>query len=320
MLWEYPACGSCGKKTFSVVWDNITSWEHEGSFRLVKCSNCGLSYYHPRPTRSKIGQYYPKSSYWGCDVGKAVLNSEWREKRDKLFAPLYQLILKRKNKGTILDIGAGTGVFLSKFQELGWKVDGVELSKEAVNFSKKVHRVSLKAGDFLDYHFPKESFDVVTLNNSLEHLFSPLKTLKVISKVIKKGGIVVITVPNVNSLGLRIFGKKWYALQPPRHLYHFSPETLAKMLANAGFKALGTNHWYWEHNYYSFFESFRFFMSPRFKQKEGGGLASAEYRKRLSLKKETGKILIKLLSFVLTIIGSLTKKSEYFYLYAVKQE
>lgn len=315
---EFPLCDICGSKSNTVVWNDLTSWEHEGIFRIVKCSICGLMYTSPRPIPSEIGKYYPVESYWGTDVRVSTKKNMFIE-RKRAYEQLFSYVDSYKKSGSILDIGAGTGMFLSYFKEKGWKTDGIELSKEAVSFAKKTFDITLKKGDFLDYHFPKNSLDVVVLNNALEHLYSPRKTLEEVYSCLKKGGIIIITVPNVNSIGLKLFGKNWHALQPPRHLYHFSPSTLSRLITQIGFTFTGENHWYFTHNFYTIFESFRFTISPRFKKNAKGGLVTAEYKKQFSLKKEVGKIFTRALSLGIVLLGSSLNKSEVFTIYATKK-
>lgn len=316
---EFPICTNCNSSDYVLIWDDLRTWEYKGVFRIVKCSNCDLIFLNPRPILERIGKYYQTDSYWGRDINKNETNSNFQKERQVSYGHLYSLINKFKKKGSILDIGAGTGMFLSYFKELGWHVDGLDLSKAAVNYAKKEFNIHLKCGDFQNYNFSPKTFDVISLNNSLEHLYNPFKTLQKIKRIIKDDGLLIITIPNIESVGAKIFGKHWRSLDPPRHLYHFSEKTIIKMLHKAGFEKLGSNHWYWVHNYYSIFESFRYNISPRFALKKEGGLANIRYKKKFSLKKEVGKIFFSFLSGIIAVIGSATKKSEVFTIYAVKQ-
>lgn len=322
--WELPNCANCSSNKFTIVLEDIPSWEHDDVFRVVKCTACGLIFVHPRPPMNKIGSYYPVESYWGRDIRDKETIANLIIQRERSFGVIYRTVLEHKQKGRILDIGAGTGIFLSKFKELGWHVDGVEFSKEAGDFSRSVFGVDLKVGDFLDHTYKANTFEVVTLNMSLEHLYEPTKTLHEVHKIMKKGGLLVITVPNIDSVGFAIFRGNWRALDPPRHLYHFTENTLKAVVTNAGFTVTGVNHWYWMHNYYTIFESFRSKLSPRqkFSVKEGGasrGNVPSDNRPKFSLKKEIAKTAIKLLSGIMAVGGSISKKSESIILVAVKQ-
>lgn len=83
--------------------------------------------------------------------------------------------------------------------------------------------------------FEPESFDVVTLYHSLEHMTNPLKTLNAVQGLLRPGGFLVVEVPNIGSCYSRAFGTEWFHLDVPRHLYHFNRQTLRRMLEACGF-------------------------------------------------------------------------------------
>lgn len=319
--WEYPGCNLCGAKAFTVVWDNVTTWEHEGKFRIVCCKECRLIYLNPRPTSEYIENFYLKEGYWGRDLGRSDLQSNWKEERQWRYGPLYREIFKRKNKGSIIDIGAGTGMFLTRFKERGWKVQGTEVSEDVAKFGKENFGIRSKVGDFLKLKFDAKQFDVVTLNTVLEHVYKPKETLKKVYRILKSDGLLVVTVPNIDSFGSKIFRSEWYALDPPRHLYHFSTGTLKKMIEQADFEIQDIYHDYWAHNYYHLFESLRFLLSPRFKKKKRGGIVkSAEaVRGSFSIAKEAGKLFGRSFAAFLAKFEPFLKRGEVFTVYACKK-
>lgn len=306
---ESPHCNLCSGENFQVFIKDATSWEHTGVFTIVRCKNCDLTCVNPRPIQSEIGRYYPPESYWGDDVTKIDTGTDL-DLRKRSYGYLYKNILSLKKKGSILDIGAGTGMFLSFFKEKGFVTDGVEYSFEACEYARKMFQVKLRTGDFLQKKFPKNTFDIVTMNNSLEHLHEPLNTLVGVHKTMKKGGVIVITVPNIDSLGSKAFKGEWYALQPPRHLYHFSEKTLTSMLKKSGFKVKDTKYGYFKHNYNTIFESIRLMKSPRFKKAEKGGVKESGKHIAFSLKKEVFKRVAMAVAFTLAIVGQVTQRSE----------
>ena len=273
--WETPICNLCFSRNYQIIWDNMTYWEYKGLFRIVKCKNCNLVFLSPRPPLNEIDSYYVQENYFGIKSTKIDKKTLFRE-RDKIYKTVYASLLKNK-KGRILDIGAGTGQFLSKFKELGWRVEGIELTNEGVRFAKKAFDIRLKKGDFFHFSYPKQSFDVITLNGALEHMYEPLAVLKKSYELLKKGGVVYFSVPNVDSLGNKLFGKNWFPWQPPRHLYHFSPITAEKMLKKAGFKDIKVKHDYWLQNQYILFQSLRYSKSGKFKKTAHGGLVNRQY-------------------------------------------
>lgn len=322
--WEEPKCDICQTdKYLSVLWKSVTTWEHQGKFNFVKCKCCGLVFQSPRAPFNEAIAYYPSESYWGRDIRKMKKTKAWREERKRAFEFLYKGIFARKNKGSILDIGSGLGLFSSKFEEKGWDVLGTDISKDLVKYSKEVFRIRTLIGDVVKVNLPKKHFDVVTMNGVFEHIYTPHETLIKIRELLKDDGVLVIVVPNIESLGSLIHGKEWYHLQPGRHLYQFSPKTLARLLQKTGFAIDELSHSYWAHNYYSLFENFRFRLSPRFKKSPEGGLATGSIRElskpsEISLIKEVGKLIGKIFALALTAVEPIIKKGEVITVYAKK--
>lgn len=322
-MWEKPNCNNCDKKTFKVFLENITIWEYPGKFRIVECIDCHLRYLSPRPIRENIDKYYSSESYWGSDLSS--LDDNWRKTkllREKLYGKIYKEIFNNCKKGCIFDVGAGTGIFLTKFKDLGWEVGGNELSSDAVSYARKVHKINLKKGDFNTSNIINKRYDVVTFNSSLEHLYDPKMALNKAFKMLKKEGLIVITVPNIESLGELILRKNWWPLHPPKHLYHFSPKVLSNMIIDAGFRINKISHWYFHHGYYGIFESLRYKMSPKFSKNEGGGILqktkNINKSKKLLVKKKLGKIGVSIVSYVIPAVGAVIRKGETITIYAKK--
>jgi 2-polyprenyl-3-methyl-5-hydroxy-6-metoxy-1,4-benzoquinol methylase len=294
-IWEKPNCNLCGQGAYKVIWNGIETWIAKGKYRLVSCNGCNLVYLSPRPKKAFILRYYPPETYWGIDVTTSKGDRELT-RQDKAYGYLYRQIFKRKKKGHILDVGTGTGLFLLKFKKLGWKTDGVELSGKACEYAKKAYGLKIIKGGFPEVKLSRTKYDVITFNGCLEHLYEPKESLERAYKLLKKNGVIEITVPNFESLGRLIFGKRWYALQPPSHLYHFSPITITKALQIAGFRNIKIMHNYWSQNKYILFESIRLAFSPRFQ----------------------GKILALTVSFLLATIEPVIKKGEVITIYAKK--
>ena len=143
MKWEYPICNNCKNKKFKILCDRVQNWEFPEIFRIVKCTNCGLIYVSPRPEKGNISKFYPEKTYWSSNTK----SSSWKKRRENLYGKtLYKEISKRANKGKILDIGSGTGIFLSGFKERGWKVSGIDISKVAAEISDKKLGIRIRTG------------------------------------------------------------------------------------------------------------------------------------------------------------------------------
>lgn len=163
---------------------------------------------------------------------KKVLTYAFLPKYRKMY---YQTIPCSEN-GKVLDIGCGSGSYLAWLKQLGWQAYGVEMNKDCVEFAAKEYGIDIFCGDLLEAKFPDSYFDCVTMWSFLEHCRSPLETLKETNRILKQGGLMVIFVPNFDSLEIRVLREKSFLTDIPRHLYNFSPRTLQAMLIKAGFK------------------------------------------------------------------------------------
>jgi SAM-dependent methyltransferase len=139
-----------------------------------------------------------------------------------------------KSGGALLDLGCSSGGFLRSMKSPAWKLYGIEMSDEVARQAETVSGAQVFVGDILDAPFAPESFDVVTCFHVFEHLYHPLEVLGKVAKWLKPGGIFYLMVPNIDSAGAKIFGRYWYALELPRHLYHFSPKSLVRMADSVG--------------------------------------------------------------------------------------
>ncbi len=310
--WEQPICNLCNAKENKPFCTDITYWEYQGVFQEVQCISCQLVFLSPRPKIDEIKKYYGGVEYFAIDNENVAEENKELIERDKRYGNIYKLILAKKNKGKILDIGAGTGLFLSKFKELGWQVEGMELNPGGVRFAKKNYGITLHNGEFFSVPLEKEQFDTITLNGVLEHVYDPVATLTRVHSLLKKDGVLLLSVPNVDSIGRILFGKQWFAWLAPTHLYTFSPKTVSGVLAKAGFKKSRISHDYYLQNFYILFQSLRYAKSPRFKKKDSGGLAVApeEYKGTFSLKKELGKIAGNIFAFVISSLEPLLQRGE----------
>jgi len=326
MKWEKIKCDLCRGDDLISFLNDISSWEYRGKFNLVKCLDCSLVFVNPRPSPRDMSQFYSADSYWGNQnihkISSKKLGTTWMKSRNSRYKELYQKIFSQFPKpGKILDVGCGTGGFLTAFMERKWQVVGTEISRDAANYSQKTYGFSVKIGDLLDINFGKKKFSTIVLNNVLEHLFSPKKTLEKIRNILNDTGLLVVSVPNIESLGFKIFKSYWYPLQPPRHLYLYSPQTIRRLLEQTGFKIIEINYKNWSHNYYSFYESFRLRFSPRFKNNPSKGPMPTKmaYSNLLTIFiKEVGKIVDYFFALFMAKLGILLHKGEVMSLYAQK--
>jgi SAM-dependent methyltransferase len=119
-----------------------------------------------------------------------------------------------------------------------WKLYGIEMSDEAARTAEARSKAKVFVGDVLDAPFPRETFDVITCFDVLEHLYEPQRVIARVAEWLKPGGIFYILVPNVESAEARVFGSYWHGLELPRHLFHYSPASLRFLAGSVGLRAV----------------------------------------------------------------------------------
>ena len=240
-------CGICGGKAGEFLYSatDVNFRTTDERFSVVRCTACGTSQTVPRPPEHSLGRFYPPSYYPTGGYSRAYYRRRIQpSQRDKL-----AIVLRFRQSGTLLDVGCGAGFFVREAAERGFSAQGIEFSREAVEFGMREGDIRLTEGDLLHTPFPDSSFDIVTLWHVMEHLPRPVETLKRIRSLLKPGGILVAAVPNFDSLQARFFRGRWYHLEVPRHLYHFTPGTLRRLLDAGGFNVLAENQHSPEHNW-----------------------------------------------------------------------
>lgn len=211
-----------------------------GPYRLWKCQGCGLVSLCPMPPENQEPLLYGEGYY---SRGLAVLPA-------RLWAPALRLlrwsqvrkVVGRREKGRILDVGCGDGRFLEAMARRGWEVRGVETSAEGYRLARDRLGPSIWNAELGDCAFPESYFDVVTLWHVLEHVAYPLELLPEVRRVLKDDGVLIIAVPDIESVEARLAGAGWFHLDLPRHLFHYSPRTLVALLERTGLKATKVSH------------------------------------------------------------------------------
>jgi SAM-dependent methyltransferase len=157
------------------------------------------------------------------------------------FKRIYYKIPHMIKDGRALDIGCGKGAYLLMLKELGWDVVGFDIAKIQSKYLYD-HNIPVVIKRLDSTNLSSNSFDLVTFWHSLEHIHQPLKMLKEVHNLLKKGGFIYIEVPNNESFARYLFNENWFPWEIPRHLYHFSPRTLKKILLKAGFEEVKIYH------------------------------------------------------------------------------
>ena len=197
--------------------------------KLVRCASCGLVYAFPGASFEQITEDY-------VDMVDHDYIREERGRREQA-----RIILSRigrfKSHGKLLDIGCGPGFFLHEARLRGWEVSGIDLSLWAKEYTKEHFGVDIFQGTLEAARFPDRTFDVIVLNDFIEHVTDPKGVLKEIRRVLKNDGVIYLSTPDIESVLSRVLGARWWGINK-YHLFYFAGRTLEKLFAEVGFKSL----------------------------------------------------------------------------------
>ncbi len=235
-IMEYVSCELCGSD-FNSHFRTVRAHYSDDYFKIERCSNCGLLFVNPRLNSIFRNFCYKKETHlldWFLQKGK---NRHY-------IAKLILGILSDlgSQSGDLLDVGCGIGTLLDIASEKGYHVMGVELNENISTYAARRHNVI--CSDFYDAVLPESSFDVIVMEQTLEHLGEPLKALLKAKKLLKSGGFLFIGVPQVDWLIVLIYDiiikiKRSHLLWSPEdHLFYFYPQTMYKYLNRAGYETV----------------------------------------------------------------------------------
>jgi SAM-dependent methyltransferase len=229
---RYITCPSCNS---DLIHPELSATDHTVShevFEIWQCESCTLRFTQGAPDAASIGRYYRSDDYIShTNTSKGIVNSLYHLVRRQTLSDKHRLILSatRIQQGKLLDIGAGTGAFVAHMQQQGWEVTGLEPDEVARERAISVNKVRLLDTAHL-FALPPDTFDAITLWHVLEHVHDLHPYLEQLKKLIKRGGRIFIAVPNYTSYDARVYKSAWAAYDVPRHLYHFSPDAMEKLL------------------------------------------------------------------------------------------
>ena len=237
------ACPSCGEQRGAWLLQVTPRRLSHSTFTVVRCTRCDLVYTTPLPTSSDLASLYDQQFY-------GVAPSQPRTFWEPLRHALHLFVLEQRRRallgrppGIVLDVGCGDGDFLAFLQRHGWKGVGTEYSPDACALARR-KGVRVIQGELREAALPPDSLDVVTLWHVLEHLPQPLEALQEVHRLLRGDGLLVVEVPCITSPTFRLCGESWFPLDVPRHLQHFSQQTLTRLLARAGFTPVRWQHYH----------------------------------------------------------------------------
>lgn len=260
--WETTDCPLCGSADATLAYRVDHVAEAGRPAEIVRCGDCGLHRLAPRPTPAAIGRFYPEDyfCYRPREAGRkpklkdrleaAVLRAKFGHPGgddstgERLAAAIGPALMRRaitrsewiayRGAGRLLDVGCGAGDFLLRMKRRGWSPEGFDIGAEHAARIADATALPCHTGSLATVE--PAAFDLVTFFQVLEHLHDPVATLREARALLTGAGSVVATVPNFGSWSRRAFGDGWVGLDPPRHLIHYTPATLAAVFEAAGFR------------------------------------------------------------------------------------
>jgi SAM-dependent methyltransferase len=232
---QCPVCGHASLTPVLKVTDFSVSKE---VFDIAHCAACTARFTQGIPAQEAIGPYYQFEDYIShTNTKKGLVN--------RLYHAVRKITLKQKRKkvlqysglqkGSLLDVGCGTGAFLNEMRQYGWSITGLEPDAATRARAAELHQVTPLPAEEI-YQLPAAQFDAITLWHVLEHVHDLQGYMKRLFALLKPGGCLLIAVPNYTSKDAAIYKEFWAAWDVPRHLYHFSPAAMEALAQRHGFR------------------------------------------------------------------------------------
>lgn len=200
----------------------------------LKCNHCTHVFVKDYPKEEDLIQYYSNRTSHHASQDK----EQWdfsKIKSHYVYKPLLDKINQFVPSGKLLDIGCSNGSFIKTACVLGWKAEGVELEKGSYEVSQK-YNLNVYNQELISLKLPSDKYNVITMWQVIEHLNNPETIIEECCRILKPGGILAISTPNIQSIGKLLLKEKWGAVEPHVHLSLFTPKSLEQLLHFHNFK------------------------------------------------------------------------------------
>jgi len=224
MILEKTPCNLCKSDFYKFMFK-------KDNFSIVRCKKCSLIYVNPRLTQKSLVESYNKNK-----ISPVPYYKENYEEDKATFEKRIRIIQKYKKSGKLLDIGCSIGTFLEVAKEYGYDCYGIDLNKQAIAAAKQ-KGLNVRVAN-IENNKINSKFDIIVMNDLIEHVTDPVKTMQIANKLLKKSGIIFLVTPNGGSIMAKITGKDWVHYKPNEHLSYFSPKTISILLKKAKFNVI----------------------------------------------------------------------------------
>lgn len=232
----YTHCPVCSSEDIHGSFSAKDYTVSQNSFVVMRCGNCTGMFTQDVPKQENIGKYYASENYIShSDTQKGFVNRLYHIIRKRTLNS-KKVLIKGETKikaGKVLDIGCGTGAFLNTMKQAGWNATGLEPDEHARAKAKELYNIEAQPSDQL-FNLPHDSYDAVTMWHVLEHVHQLHEYIAQLKNILTPQGRIFIAVPNYTSFDAQYYKEYWAAYDVPRHLYHFSPDSIRNLLSKHG--------------------------------------------------------------------------------------
>lgn len=266
---HYTGCPICKSND---IQEQLTATDHTVShtnFSIWHCNACTARFTQDVPEQDAIGAYYASANYIShSDTKKGLINRLYHLVRKRTLSGKKGLVIQQTGitKGAILDIGCGTGAFLHTMKAAGWDITGLEPDHIARTKAAELYAVHPQEPAKL-FELQPASFNAITMWHVLEHVHELHAYISQIEQLLAPGGKAFIAVPNYTSPDAAIYQEHWAAYDVPRHLYHFSPQSMETLLSQHGLKLIAVKPMWFDSFYVSM-------LSEQYKNSKGNMVKS----------------------------------------------
>lgn len=230
---------------------------------IVECQSCGIIYVDEKTSQEKISTYYEVSQdplYFAQQEARKITFGHYLKRLNTVFPA----------KGKLLDIGTNTGLFVRLALDNGWQATGLEPNRWATEFAKKNYSINLINKPFEKNVFPKESFDVITMWDVIEHFVDPIEELEKIYWFLKEGGVFAFSTVDPGSFFAKSMGTRW-SWYMTMHRVFFTRKSAATYLEKIGFKEIIFKP-HWRYLSLGYLSSRLIAINPRLSQMAAGAV------------------------------------------------
>jgi 2-polyprenyl-3-methyl-5-hydroxy-6-metoxy-1,4-benzoquinol methylase len=233
---DFPPCNLCGAQSAEYLYAELD---------IIRCRQCGLVRANETPDRESIKRLYSESYFRSSDSG-ALGYDDYMADREKISRTFDRRIDEIErwigHKGRLLDVGCATGFSLDVATQRGWATEGIEISEFACELGRRELGVDILCCSLDEVDFEPESFDVITMWDYIEHSPNPSGDVAVANRLLKTGGLLAVTTPDISSLPARISKSRWMGIKQEEHLFYFSRETVRGLFRKGGFEPVRLKH------------------------------------------------------------------------------